>query len=255
MIRFFVGGVVVSVFAALAEIFRPKSFAGLFGAAPSIALATARHYDRSPRQSLRGHRSSLDVVRRDCILLLRKLRQLDTHAGQASRAADNHRADSSLVHGLFCAVVRDFSDNPMMVQAKFGALKGIKPHEFAIRFAFGGLVCVAAGLIAKSFGPGIGGLFLAFPAIFPAGASLVESHEKMHKARAGFDGTRRGRAVASIDAAGAAIGCIGLAGFAIVLWTLLTSWNTYAVFMLASLVWLTASVGCWMIRKSRVFRG
>ncbi len=40
VIRFFVGGVVVSVFAALAEIFRPKSFAGLFGAAPSIALAT-----------------------------------------------------------------------------------------------------------------------------------------------------------------------------------------------------------------------
>ena len=143
----------------------------------------------------------------------------------------------------------------MMVQAKFDALKGIKPHELAIRFAFGGLVCVAAGLIAKCFGPGIGGLFLAFPAIFPAGASLVESHEKMHKARAGFDGTRRGRAVASIDAAGAAIGCIGLTGFAIVIWTLLTSLNTYAVFALASLVWLTASVGCWMIRKSRLFRG
>jgi hypothetical protein len=31
---------VVSVFAVLAEIFTPKSFAGLFGAAPSIALAT-----------------------------------------------------------------------------------------------------------------------------------------------------------------------------------------------------------------------
>ena len=142
----------------------------------------------------------------------------------------------------------------MMVQAKFSALKGIKPHELAIRFAFGGLVCVAAGLMAKSFGPAIGGLFLAFPAIFPAGASLVESHEKMHKARAGFDGTRRGRTVASIDAAGAAIGCIGLAGFAIVIWTLLPRWNTYNVFVLASLVWVTLSVGSWMIRKSRVFR-
>jgi len=38
--RFFIGGVTVSFFAALAEILRPKSFAGLFGAAPSIALAT-----------------------------------------------------------------------------------------------------------------------------------------------------------------------------------------------------------------------
>ena len=40
LIRFLVGGVVVSAFAALSECFRPKSFAGLFGAAPSIALAT-----------------------------------------------------------------------------------------------------------------------------------------------------------------------------------------------------------------------
>ena len=40
LIRFLIGGVVVSAFAALSEVFRPKSFAGLFGAAPSIALAT-----------------------------------------------------------------------------------------------------------------------------------------------------------------------------------------------------------------------
>lgn len=38
--RFFIGGTIVSFFAVLAEMFRPKSFAGLFGAAPSIALAT-----------------------------------------------------------------------------------------------------------------------------------------------------------------------------------------------------------------------
>jgi hypothetical protein len=38
--RFFIGGIIVSCFALLGEIFRPKSFAGLFGAAPSIALAT-----------------------------------------------------------------------------------------------------------------------------------------------------------------------------------------------------------------------
>ena len=39
-IRFFIGGAVVSCFSVLAEMFRPKSFAGLFSAAPSIALAT-----------------------------------------------------------------------------------------------------------------------------------------------------------------------------------------------------------------------
>jgi len=39
-IRFLVGGIVVSAFALLGDILRPKSFAGLFGAAPSVALAT-----------------------------------------------------------------------------------------------------------------------------------------------------------------------------------------------------------------------
>jgi hypothetical protein len=39
-IRFMVGGTIVSVFAVLADVLRPKSFAGLFGAAPSVALAT-----------------------------------------------------------------------------------------------------------------------------------------------------------------------------------------------------------------------
>jgi hypothetical protein len=40
LLRFLIGGLVVSLFAILGDIFRPKSFAGLFGAAPSIALAT-----------------------------------------------------------------------------------------------------------------------------------------------------------------------------------------------------------------------
>jgi len=39
-IRFLVGGAVVSAFAMLGDVLRPKSFAGLFGAAPSVALAT-----------------------------------------------------------------------------------------------------------------------------------------------------------------------------------------------------------------------
>jgi hypothetical protein len=38
--RFLIGGVVVSLFAVIGDVLRPKSFAGLFGAAPSIALAT-----------------------------------------------------------------------------------------------------------------------------------------------------------------------------------------------------------------------
>ena len=40
VVRFFLGGLIVSAFAMLGDVLRPKSFAGLFGAAPSVALAT-----------------------------------------------------------------------------------------------------------------------------------------------------------------------------------------------------------------------
>jgi hypothetical protein len=40
LVRFLVGGAVVSVFAIVGDLLKPKSFAGLFGAAPSVALAT-----------------------------------------------------------------------------------------------------------------------------------------------------------------------------------------------------------------------
>jgi hypothetical protein len=39
-VRFLAGGLVVSLFAVVGDVLRPKSFAGLFGAAPSISLAT-----------------------------------------------------------------------------------------------------------------------------------------------------------------------------------------------------------------------
>jgi uncharacterized membrane protein (GlpM family) len=39
IIRFLTGGLFVSAFAVLGTVLKPKSFAGLFGAAPSVALA------------------------------------------------------------------------------------------------------------------------------------------------------------------------------------------------------------------------
>ncbi|HLI79076.1 MAG TPA: DUF3147 family protein [Candidatus Binataceae bacterium] len=40
ILRFLIGGVIVSAFAVIGDLFEPKSFAGIFGAAPSVALAT-----------------------------------------------------------------------------------------------------------------------------------------------------------------------------------------------------------------------
>jgi len=142
----------------------------------------------------------------------------------------------------------------LIVQVKLESLKGIALHEWVVRFFFGGAVCVIAGLIAKRFGPEIGGLFLAFPAIFPAGASMVEAHEKKHKARAGLDGANRGCTVAGLDAAGAALGCFGLTGFAVACWICLPRLGTAVTLALASLVWVVLSISVWLLRKGRLFR-
>jgi hypothetical protein len=40
LIRFIIGGLAVSAFAVIGSVFKPASFLGLFGAAPSVALAS-----------------------------------------------------------------------------------------------------------------------------------------------------------------------------------------------------------------------
>jgi hypothetical protein len=58
LVRFLIGGVVVSVFALLGDVLRPKSFAGLFSAAPSIALATVSLTIYSEGKTYAAHESA-----------------------------------------------------------------------------------------------------------------------------------------------------------------------------------------------------
>jgi len=141
----------------------------------------------------------------------------------------------------------------MIVEARLKHLKGVKPHEWALRFVFGGVCTMTAGLIAQHWGAAVGGLFLAFPAIFPAGASLIESHEIEHKKKIGADGTARGRAMASVDAAGASLACFGLMAFAVVVWKWLPGHGAAWVIATATVVWMGLSVVLWLVRKSRLF--
>ena len=140
----------------------------------------------------------------------------------------------------------------MIVRAKFARLRQTRPGEFAVRFLFGGLCTMAAGLIANRFGPRVGGLFLAFPAIFPAGASLIERHEVTRKQRAGLRGEARGRALAGVDAAGASLASVGLAIFAAVVWRGLAKHGAAAVIAAATACWLVVSVSLWLLRRSRI---
>jgi hypothetical protein len=131
----------------------------------------------------------------------------------------------------------------------FSALTRTKWYEFAIRFVFGGTITVCAGILAKRYGASVGGLFLAFPAIFPASVTLVEKHEREKKRKAGMAGTDRGRKAAALDAAGAAMGSLGLAAFAYVVYKGLPLTNGALVLPVASLIWFLASFAIWKLRK------
>jgi len=137
----------------------------------------------------------------------------------------------------------------MKIHVELNVVQQTKWYEYALRFLFGGLITATAGIIAKKFGPEIGGLFLAFPAIFPASATLIEKHEKEKKARRQLNGTKRAAHAVSVAAAGASIGTIGLAAFALVIWKTIPNHSPWLVLMGASLVWGTLSMLLWQVRK------
>ena len=138
----------------------------------------------------------------------------------------------------------------MLLSLNPSALRQTRWYEYAVRFFFGGAVTVVAGLIAKKYGPTLGGLFLAFPAIFPASATLVEKHEREKKKKAGILKTRRGRQAAALDAYGAALGTIGLLGFGLIVWMANPKFDSILVLILATCAWTAASVFLWCFRKS-----
>jgi hypothetical protein len=137
----------------------------------------------------------------------------------------------------------------MRIGINIAKLREGTPTEYLTRFLFGGAVTVIAALIARRYGPVIGGLFLAFPGIFAPGLSMTETHAIERKARAGAIGTLFARAEASVEAAGASAGALGLSAFAIVLWKGLPTHSLTLILPLAGAAWLLVSVLLWWLRE------
>ena len=137
----------------------------------------------------------------------------------------------------------------MMVKLDLAGLRETKWHEYLIRFLFGGLITAIAGAIGKQWGPAVAGLFLAFPAIFPASATLVEKHERERKQRKGLQGEQRGTEAAADDAMGAAIGAIGLIVFASICWLLIPRYSAVLILAGAMLAWFVVASLSWILRK------
>jgi hypothetical protein len=139
----------------------------------------------------------------------------------------------------------------MRVKVDPKSLRQTKWTECVVRFVLGGAISVIAALLAKKFGAALGGLFLAFPAIFPATATLIEKHEIEKKAQKGLHGEKRGRDAAALDAAGATMGCVGLALFALIVWQLLPDHSAWATLSGAAVFWFVSSCSLWFLREHR----
>jgi hypothetical protein len=124
---------------------------------------------------------------------------------------------------------------PLGITIDPAKLKQAKAKEYAIRFGFGGGITLATGLIAHFFGPLVGGLFLAFPAILPASVTLLQQHE---------DHTQAG-----LDALGAVLGSAGLLAFGLVIWLLAQHLPAWLLLLLAALVWFAVSSLLWVFSK------
>jgi hypothetical protein len=155
-----------------------------------------------------------------------------------------------MVSGRFRAV-EHLAKVAMTIKIDPTGLKQTQWHEYALRFVIGGLITVLAGVIARKWGPGIGGLFLAFPAIFPAGATLIEKHERKKKEKKGLHGKRRGIDAAALDAMGAAMGSLGLVAFAGLCWWLIPRDGAFLVLAGSAHIWLLVSFSLWLIRHRR----
>jgi hypothetical protein len=137
----------------------------------------------------------------------------------------------------------------MRIQINIASLKQTQWYEYLERFLLGGAITVATGLIANHFGPVVGGLFLAFPAIFPSGARLIDKQQRDRKRRAGILHTIRGRLAAALDARSAALGSIALAAFGFLIWQCLPRHNAAVVFTAAGALWLILAASLWRLRK------
>jgi len=136
----------------------------------------------------------------------------------------------------------------MIVQFNASALRQTRWYEYLVRFVLGAAMTVIAGLVAARFGPVVGGLLLAFPAIFPASATLIEKHVRERKERVGLSGSRRGKEAAALDAVGAALGSFGLVAFGLVIWLQIERSPPVAL-ILATVAWLAIAVLAWEVRR------
>jgi hypothetical protein len=109
----------------------------------------------------------------------------------------------------------------------------VHPRDLVIRFAAGAVTSIVSGAITLVFGPRVGGIFLAFPAILGASLTLIEEQEDSEEARE--------------DARGAIGGACGLTVFAIVAALMFGHVSGALALLLAAAGWAVTAFGLYVV--------
>jgi len=114
-----------------------------------------------------------------------------------------------------------------------GQLRELKGRDLGIRFAFGAATSAVAAGLTLAFGPRVGGVMLAFPAILAASLTLIADDE--------------GSAQAREDSRGAILGGVALAAFAAVCVWLFGRLPGGVVLLVAAVVWAVVALGLYFL--------
>jgi ABC-type bacteriocin/lantibiotic exporter with double-glycine peptidase domain len=116
-------------------------------------------------------------------------------------------------------------------QPKLDLGKALKadPRGMLVRFAAGMLTSIVAGTLTLAFGPRVGGIMLAFPAILVASLTLIYRQEDAHEARE--------------DARGAIAGGVALTVFAVVFTLLIGHTSGPLTLLIAAAAWVVVALG------------
>lgn len=139
-------------------------------------------------------------------------------------------------HGRWARTV--VSEEPITLRP--GKLREVRWRDFAIRFAFGAAVSLVAGLVAVLFGARAGGVWLAFPAILPAGLTLIERKEGRHQA--------------DRDIRGAVLGAVGMIAFGVAVYVLVPLVGGLVAVLVALVVWVAVTLGLYLGLRALVVR-
>ncbi|HET6826015.1 MAG TPA: DUF3147 family protein [Amnibacterium sp.] len=250
VVKTVLGGVLVVTFAVLAQTLQPKRFAGVFAAAPSVALAslTVTVLAKGPsdaRADCAGMIAGAAGFVVYCLVAPASMRRwrplpgsivalvgwLAATAAVLPAAAATPAAKAAAGAGLARLERRNPDRPPLRMRA--AALREGRPRDWLIRFGFGAGTSLLAAVIGVVAGPVVGGTLLAFPAILLASLTMVAKE----------DGAARSRD----DARGATFGALGLVAFAVLGAVCFGGVATPLVFAVCAAGWAVAGVGSFLL--------